>query len=127
MDRFRFTELSSGAIEFDIKDQDGAAVPAASLTAATLTLHDLETYDPGSGSPVVGIINSRDHQDVLNNNRVSEDSSGHVIWSVQPDDNPIITARRQLERHRAKFYFEWASGSFNYECELEVLNLRSVA
>lgn len=125
MDRFRFTEKSSGGIDFAIKDQDDVAVPAASLTAATLTLHDLDTYEPDS-SPAVGIINSRDAQDILNANDVTIDSSGHVIWSVRPEDNPIVTRRRQLERHRAKFQFVWATGAFNYECELEVLNLRSV-
>jgi hypothetical protein len=63
MTRERFNEGSSGEITGTITDAAGQAVPAGSLTAATLTLYDLETYVPGS--PTVGIINDRDGQDVL--------------------------------------------------------------
>lgn len=123
LDRFRMTEQSTGIIEGDIVDQDGEAVPAASLTAATLTLYDYDT-GAGGGSPAPGIINDRDAQDILNANDVTIDSDGHFIWSVQPDDNVIVTLRRQVERHRAMFLFTWATGEFRYECEINVINLR---
>ena len=127
IDRFRFNERSTGVIEGDIIDADGNLVPAEDLTEATLTLYDLETVIPGN-SPA-GQINGRDGQDVLNANDVSIDAVspstiGHFIWSVQPEDNIIVTERRQVERHRAMFRFAWATGEFRYECEIEVVNLR---
>lgn len=125
MDRFRFDEQSTGAIEFDIVDRNDDPVPASSLSAATLTLFDWETGAGNrGGSPAQGVINSRDAQDVLNDNNVSISAEGHVVWTVQPEDNVIVTYRRHIERHRAMFTFTWSGGSFNYECELEVMNLR---
>jgi hypothetical protein len=125
IDRVRVNEGSTTVIEFNVLDADGAAVPAASLTLATLTLYDIGTYVPGS--PVVGILNSRDQQDVNNDHDVtiSDSTTKLVTWTSQPDDHVIVTPRRQLERHRAQFHFEWATGEFNYELEIEVVNLRS--
>lgn len=127
VDRFRFTERTSGFIEGDIVDENDDPVPASVLTAATLTLWDLDTgvFD---GSPTVGIINSREEQDILNANNVELDAGspavdGHFKWSVQPEDNIIVTPRRQLERHRAMFLFVWDTGQFRYECEIDVVNL----
>ncbi len=123
LDRFRFDEQSSGCIEGDIVDREGAPVPDSSLLSAELTLYDWDT-GAGGGSPRPGIINDRDQQDVLNTNDVTIDSDGHFIWSIQPEDNIIVTNRRQIERHRAMFLFTWATGEFRYECELDVNNLR---
>jgi hypothetical protein len=67
MTRERFNEGSSGEITGTITDAAGQPVPVGSLTAATLTLYDLETYVPGS--PTLGIINDRDGQDVLSDER----------------------------------------------------------
>jgi hypothetical protein len=123
LDRFRFDEHTSGTIEGDIVDANGDPVPAASLTSAELTLYDWDT-GAGGGSPQPGIINGRESQDILNSNNVTIDSDGHFVWSVQPDDNVIITQRRQVERHRAMFLFAWSGGEFRFECELDVVNLR---
>ena len=130
MNRFGFNERSSGSIEFDVVDRDGQGVPVAGIQFATLTLFDWDTGAGWSGeSPRPGIINGRDSQDVKNANDVevtdpSGETPGHVLWNVQPEDNVIVTDRRQAERHRAMFHFEWSSGSFDWECELVVKNLR---
>lgn len=121
----RFSERSSAQIAFDIKDANGAAVPASALSSAQLTLFDMDTYSGKASSPSEGIINNRLNQDVLNASNVTIDSNGHVVWSVQADDNVIVTSRRQIERHRAMFQFVWASGSFFYEIAIEVKNLRA--
>ncbi len=128
--RERFNEGSSGYISAQIVDRYGAPVSVDDLTAATLTLLDLQTYAPGA-SPTVGIINARDDQDILASglspaelNDVSYESNGYFRWDVQPEDNVIVTPRRQLERHRAEFHFEFAGGAFNYPIEIEVVNLR---
>lgn len=122
--RQRVNEGASQVIEFDIDHDDFSASPAPTLTSATLTLFDYETYSPDV-SPLLGIINSRNAQDVLNTNDVDIDSNGHVTWTVQPEDNVIVTTRRQVERHIAQFAFEWAGGAYTYEFEIEVVNLRS--
>lgn len=127
IDRIRdVNERSSKVVTFTLKDQAGAPVPAASLTAAELTLYDVETYE--NASPAVGILNDRQGQNVLNLNNVTiHSTSGLVTWTMQPEDNVIVTERRQVERHRAMFHFAWSGGSFDYECEIEVVNLRSAA
>lgn len=127
MDRFRCQEASSFVISGTILDQASTPVPLASISAATLTLYDIDTYD-ASGSPIDGIINSRNAQDIRNAHDVEiHATSGLFTWTMEPDDNPIITSRRQVERHRALFTFTWTGGSFNYECEIEVVNRRTVS
>jgi hypothetical protein len=131
--RERFTENSSGFIRAQIVDQDGEPVPESAITAASLTLYDLMTYVP-SVSPAVGIINSRDAQDInaagmspASLNDVTYLDNGYFRWDLQPEDNIIVTSRRQLERHRAEFNFAFDGGSFNYQIEIEVVNLRKAA
>lgn len=126
IDRVRVNEGSTKLIEFDILDEDGEGVPVASLSSATLRLFDLDTYVPGA-SPAEGILNDRHDQDVLNDNDVTINSSGHVVFTMQPDDNVIVTPRRQIERHRALFAFTWATGTYQQEIEIEVVNLRGAA
>ena len=126
IDRVRVNEGSVKLLEFDIVNEADEAVSESSLTSAQLTLLDIETYAPGA-SPATGIINDRDAQDVLNDNNVTIDSEGHVVWTMQPEDNVIVTPRRQVERHRAQFSFAWDEGSFNVEIEIEVVNLRKAS
>lgn len=128
----RFTEGASGFLRGQLLDQAGAAVDSGVLTAATLTLYDVETTT---------IINARDAQDILGSgsgaNDVTYQTNGYFRLDLQaatpgssPEylgDNAIITERRQIERHRAQFRFEWSSGAFVHEIEIEVVNLRSAA
>lgn len=130
--RERFNEGASGFIRAQIVDQTGTPVDADAFTSATLTLYDMETYLPGS--PAEGILNDRDAQDILGvgsppaeMNNVVYQANGYFQWNLQPEDNVIVNPRRQIERHRAVFRFTWATGSFPYEIEIEVVNLRSVA
>lgn len=122
MDRFRFNQSASEVISKAITAPNASPVPGNTLTAAILTLFDWDTGAAG-GSPLPGILNGRHQQNVLNLNDVTIDESGLFTWQVQPDDNVIVTSRRQVERHRAIFLFMWADGQFPYECEIEVVNL----
>lgn len=120
--RVRVNEQSSKTVEFDILDENDLGVSYGSLTAGTVTLLDLETFV--AGSPPEGTINNRDLQNCLNTNGVTIDANGHVIWTMDPEDNVIVNPRRQIERHRAMFDFTWNGGSFAFEFEVEVVNLR---
>lgn len=128
IDRIRANEQSSKTVTFTLLDNLGSAIPLANVATAQLTLFDWDTYVPG-GSPVTGIINTRDVQDVLNTNDVTiAATSGLVTWSMQPEDNPIVTVRKQIERHRAEFRFVTTSGAeLDYQFEVEVVNLRKAS
>lgn len=127
LDRIYVNEGSSKTVTFTLNDNAGLAVPLANISTAILTLYDVETYEPGV-SPTVGIINGREEQDVKNANNVTiHATSGLVTWAMQDEDNPIVTIRRQVERHRALFRFEVSTGArLEYEFEIEVKNLSPV-
>jgi hypothetical protein len=122
------TERSSRTVTFTVADNAGTAVPLASIATAGLTLYDCDTYVPGA-SPTVGVLNGRDAQDVKNLNNVTiHSTSGLVTWAMQPDDNVIVTLRRQVERHRAEFRFVTTGGAeIDYQFEIEVTNLRKAS
>ncbi len=128
IDRVRVNEQSSKTVSFTLKDNTGTVIPLTAISTATLTLYDMGTYVP-NGSPVVGIINGRDAQNVKNANNVTlHATSGLVTWSMQPADNEIVTSRRQIERHRAEFRFVLTNAAeLDYQMEIEVVNLRKAA
>ena len=91
-----------------IKDQTGTAIPAASMTALTLTLEDV-----GSGT----ILNSRTAQNILNANNVTVSAGGVMVWTMQPADNAIVSttaAHGSTETHRATFKVSYGSGLTAY-------------
>jgi hypothetical protein len=83
-----------------LRDESGAVVPASSLDSLTLTLFDVATET---------IINARDDQDVLNAHGVTISEAGEIVWTIEPDDNVIVTVRRTLEKHEARFSATWGS------------------
>ncbi len=133
IDRIRVTEQASAIHTFTLRDPTGTVVPLVNLLTATLTLYDLLTYVPGT-SPEDGILNARAAQDVKNAHHVTiHPTSGLVTWELQPADNPIVTARRQVERHRAEFRCVVDVGvspavdpvTIDYQLEIEVVHRRT--
>lgn len=116
----RILEKTTPQITAIIQDEDGAAIPAASLDTLTLTLYNLSDSEKT-------IINSRNAQDVLNTNNVTVDSSGNLIWFVQSLDTAIIGSRER-ERHRAVFEWTYASGAKNgkYIIDMDIRNLAKI-
>lgn len=129
MTRERFNEGASGFIRARIVDSAGDPVDVEALISATFTLWDVDTGSADT-SPVEGIINDRNEQDILPEGSPSEENDvvyeadGYFQWNLQPEDNIIVTPRRQIERHRAMFVFTWDGGSLTHEIEIEVVNLR---
>ncbi len=127
IDRIRVNEGSSSSVTFTLKDNLGVVIPLANLSVAELTLFDLLTYAP-LASPIRGIINDRDSQDVRNTNDVTVHvTSGLVSWAVQPEDTIIVASRRQIERHRARFRFVASGAELDYQIEMEIVNMRDTA
>jgi hypothetical protein len=118
------TKEKTGAVyTATLKDADGTVIPLANISSMTLTLYDVNSDD---------IINSREDQDVLNDNDVTiHATSGLLTWEMQADDNPIIsTTIRVGKREQHKALFEYA-GSFaaspgKHVADIRVLNLGKV-
>lgn len=101
---FAAKERSSYQFRAELKDENKAAIPVASLESLTLTLTDERTNV---------VINSRASQNVLNANNVTVDANGVLIWSLQPEDNAIINTRLQMgevESHFAVFKWKLLNG-----------------
>lgn len=95
-------ELASAKVTGVIKDQDGVAVPDTSIDEILMTL-----YEPSSGT----IINGREAITALNDNEVTIDASGNLVFSVEPADNIIVgsaVAVGDVESHTA--HFVWSTG-----------------
>ncbi len=111
----RVKERETGIESFSLKDEDGNAIPAGSLTSATLTLHVVHTG---------AIVNSRNAQNILNANNVTIDGTGLLAWTIQAADMAITDDSRRVEVHRALFVFKWGSGREKpYEIDYEIENM----
>lgn len=117
----RVRENATSVYQATIVDEDEVAIPANDLDALTLTL-----YDKGTGT----IINSRDGQDVLNANNVTVSAQGVLVWTMQPEDNPIVTpseVTHGLEAHIALFEWTWdTTKKGNYEVQIDVLQIKEI-
>ena|SRR5947209_1858018 len=114
--QFRVNEKTTARYTAQLVDETGAGIPAASLATLTLTLYDVATS---------GIINSRSAQNVLNVNGVTVDTSGNLVWTMDPLDNAVIGSR-ELEAHVALFEYTYGSKGGKHEVSLLVANLQKV-
>ena len=81
-----------------------AAISKADLVTLTLELFDEAT---------AAIINSRDGQDVLDDNGGTVSSVGVVTMELDAADNPVVSETAdvgELEAHIARFTWTWLSG-----------------
>ena len=111
------TERTSGRYTCQLVDETGAGISFVSLITLLLTLYDLATGT---------MINGRTAQNVLNDNNVTVDASGNLVWSIQPADNIIVTDALSLETHIALFQATWATGACDHEVSLPVRNVTRV-
>ncbi len=119
---FSVNQNSTAQYKATLKDEAGAVIPSASLSALTLTLYNKS--DPGGA-----IINNRNDQNVLNTADVTVDASGNLTWTLQPADNPVQDAAKIHEDHVALFKFEWQAGTKRgyHEVIIRVVNLGKVS
>lgn len=110
-------EKTTARVTAVLRDELGAGISAAQLTALTLTIYDIATG---------GVINSRNKINILNANGGDVDSSGNLTYWMTPADNTIITPTKDFEDHC--LLFEWSSGSKDgkHEVIVKVVNLEKV-
>ena len=89
-----------------VRDNAGAAIPAASLTTLTLLLYVIKadgTYSYLRGSAGTG-------QNVLNTNNVTADANGNITWSIKVADTTLVEDV-PFERHIA--LWGWTTATAN--------------
>ena len=125
---FPIDEQEGGSYLATVTDDLGAMIPGSDLTGLTLTLWVVRQ----DGS--TAIVNSRNHQNVLNQNHVTVYNTLQTLtdwrtynlrWKIQPGDTTLVEAV-PFERH--KFLFEWTSAQVQgkHENTLVVRNLQMV-
>ncbi len=111
----RIAERTTPKLTAVLKDENNAGIPAAALATLRLTL-----YRAGD---ITAILNNRNEQNVLNQNGVTVDASGNLVWVMSALDNALLTTARE-EAHIALFEWTWGSGREGaHELVLFVINL----
>lgn len=125
---FAIDEQESGSYLATIQDDLGNLLPGSVLLSLQLTLYVVR-FDGSTA-----IVNSRNHQDVLNSQNVtvydSLQTTGNgqtynLRWAVQPADS-TLQEDLPYERHYALFEWSWNGGQGKHEVILVVKNLRMV-
>lgn len=115
-------ERSTAVYTATITDENGDALPAASLDSLTLTLRNAKG--------TAAVINDRNAVNALNANGVTVDEDGLLTWVMEPGDNAIVgrTSVGDPEIHVALFQWTWDSGSKagRHEVAVRVVNLGRV-
>ena len=127
-ERWPVKEQASGSFIATITDDLGIMLPGSLLTLLHLTVYVIRT------NGVVTIVNSRDHQNVLNVNNVQvfdvlqslpDGRTYNLRWRIQPGDTTLVEALA-FESHDFLFEWEWNSGAGKQVGVLVVENLTVV-
>jgi len=102
VDIFEVPEQSTPTFRSVLTDDLGDPVQGSLLNTLTLTV--LQEY-------TLAVVNDRDDQDVLNDNDVTVDTDGNLIWSMTVDDTVILNNALRKEMHRALFAWTFDSGT----------------
>lgn len=120
--RLIVAEQSSLQITATLLDEAGAAVQLAVITALTLTLYNRD-------SVTQEIINSVLDVTVLNAGRGTvHPTNGLLTLQLDPADNAIVDATKELEWHRALIKGTYGGGkALKYEIDWQVRNVAKVS
>lgn len=130
---YNINEQTTGVYRGTIVDEGGAMLPGSTLSTLTLTLY----AKTSAGNQY---INSRNEQNVLNDNGVtvydalqtdtlSDGStvSYNLKWIIDVDDTTLVNSSLKVERHFALFEWTWpTTKAGKREVILAVQNLTEV-
>lgn len=118
-------EKETAVFSGTLKASSTAVIPVANIATAKLTL-----YNEANGA----IINSRDAQNVLNQNNVTITSGGILTWDLQVNDNVIVDTTLEagaIENHIALFQFTTVATTpletFHDEFVIQVKSLTKIS
>jgi hypothetical protein len=98
--QIELTEGETPQYTATLRDEAGIVVPAASLSAARMTLYSVHTN---------AIVNGRTNQNVLNANDVTIGAAGEIKWKLREADTLLIDVPKPPRGHyRAVIVFEWS-------------------
>ena len=99
-----FLEGTTPRYTCTIVDEDNEPIPDTDLTTLTVTIHDVATGT---------IINDREQQDALNDNGVTVNTDGELVFDMEADDMAIVSttiAEGAIEEHCLLFEWTYNSG-----------------
>lgn len=110
---YNLKQNNSYKITFSFEDEDGTAIPLASLSTIHCTLYYYNPEITTSDTYHLATINSRLEQDIKNTNDVAITVDGDATWSVQPEDTAKLNSATEEELHVALLTWYWGSGKHN--------------
>jgi hypothetical protein len=117
---FDILENTSGRYTATIVGEDGVTpLPAATLSTLVLTLYVIKT------DGMIGYVNGRNAQNILNANNVTVSAAGLLTWAIQVLDTTLVETL-PFERHIALFEWAWPNGVGKHEAIFIVKNLTEV-
>lgn len=116
---YTFDEGQTGTLSGVLRDEFDNPIGSNDLLTLTLSIIDSVTQT---------VINSRYRQDALNANDVTLDALGNLVWSIQTEDNIIVSSESipgTVERHEV--LFEWTWGTSKYSNELYYFDVTQIS
>lgn len=113
-------EKNTYSLTFNLVDENGAAIPHTSLDALTCTLYYYNQLLLHGDRYHMDIVNSRNNQNVLNTNNFTVNSSGVVVWNIQPNDTKKINQSTNLEIHVALVTWKWEANAKQASEEIHI-------
>jgi len=113
-------ERTTQKFSVTLKDENGVAIPGASLTTCTLTLVDKGPVGAPRHAWPKTIVNGRDDVDV----KANVNGSGLLTFTFTPDDNRILDDRLDTEVHGALFEWTYLAGAARgqFEADFPIVN-----
>lgn len=98
--------------EFQLQDETGAGIPAASLTTLTLTIVDTITK---------AVVNSCQDVNILNTGRGTVDTSGNVVVTLTAADTALLVSTHTREFRSLCLLWTYASGAKSGGHEAQIM------
>lgn len=109
-------ERTTQKFSVTLKDENGVAIPGASLTTCTLTLYSKGVLGAPRSAWPLAVVNGREDLDV----KANVDPSGVLTFIFAPDDNAILDDSLDVEVHGALVEWTYNAGASRGQFEADV-------